>query len=137
MIFLNSASSAAALVFYLPGKLRKGKLRKARVRNILKIFGKNTKFNEHPVPLLLMMYFVCQRIYYSSLSTFSLRRALLWGVANERRRVCYYFSSLTPSHPSLTPSNPSITPSHPSTSILYTRSMMVLLYLFYLESMYL
>ena len=40
VIFLNSASSAAALVFYLPGVCThtdtKGKQRKARVRNILK-----------------------------------------------------------------------------------------------------
>ena len=40
MIFLNSASSGAALVFYLPGMCThtdtEGKQRKARVRNILK-----------------------------------------------------------------------------------------------------
>ena len=40
MIFLNSAGSAAALVFYLPGVCThtdtEGKQRKARVRNILK-----------------------------------------------------------------------------------------------------
>ena len=39
-IFLNSASSAAALVFYLPGECThpdaEGKQRKSRVRNILK-----------------------------------------------------------------------------------------------------
>ena len=44
MIFLNSASSAAALVFYLPGVCThtdtEGKQRKARVRNILKSWGK-------------------------------------------------------------------------------------------------
>ena len=49
MIFLNSANSAAALVFYQPGVCThtdtEGKQRKARVRNILK----NTIFNEHPV----------------------------------------------------------------------------------------
>ena len=53
MIFLNPVSSAAALVFYLPGVCThtdtEGKQRKARVRNIFKIFGKNTIFNEHPV----------------------------------------------------------------------------------------
>ena len=40
MLFLNSASSAAALVFYLPSECThtetEGKQRKARVRNILK-----------------------------------------------------------------------------------------------------
>ena len=44
MIFLNSASSAAALVFYLPGVCThtdtKGKQRKARVRNIFKSLEK-------------------------------------------------------------------------------------------------
>ena len=51
VIFLNYASSAAALVFYLPGVCTHtdtvGKQRKARVRNILKSSEKNT--NEHPV----------------------------------------------------------------------------------------
>ena len=41
VIFLNSASSTAALVFYLPGVCThtdtKGKQRKTRVRNIFKI----------------------------------------------------------------------------------------------------
>ena len=53
MIFLNSASSAAALVFYLPGVCThndtEGKQRKAWVRNILKSSKKNTIFNEHHV----------------------------------------------------------------------------------------
>ena len=58
MIFLNSASSAAALVFYLPGVCThtdtKEKQRKTRVRNILKSLGKNTIFNEHPVSECLL-----------------------------------------------------------------------------------
>ena len=53
VIFLNSVSSAAALVFYLPGVCThtdtEGKQRKARVWNILKFLEKNTIFNEHPV----------------------------------------------------------------------------------------
>ena len=54
VIFLNSASSAAALVFYyMPGECThtdtEGKQRKARVRNISKNSEKNTIFNEHPV----------------------------------------------------------------------------------------
>ena len=53
VISLNSASSAAELVFYLPGVCThtdtKGKQRKARVGNILKFLEKNTIFNEHPV----------------------------------------------------------------------------------------
>ena len=57
VIFLNSASSAAALVFYLPGVCThtdtKGKQRKARVQNILKSLEKNTIFNEHPADILL------------------------------------------------------------------------------------
>ena len=51
MIFLNSASSAAALMFYLPGMCThtgtEGKQRKVRV------FEKNTIFNEHPVGWLM------------------------------------------------------------------------------------
>ena len=46
VIFLNSASSAAALVFYLPGVSThtdtEGKQRKARVRNTLK--SKKTQY---------------------------------------------------------------------------------------------
>ena len=52
-IFLNSANSAAALVFYLPFVCThtgtEGKQRKTRVRNILKSLKQNTIFNEHPV----------------------------------------------------------------------------------------
>ena len=53
MIFLNSASFVASLVFYLPGVCtdtdNEGKPREARVRNILSYIRKNTIFNEHPV----------------------------------------------------------------------------------------
>ena len=52
MIFLNSASSAAALVFYLPGVCThtdtEGKQIKARVRNISKSSEKNTIFDVTP-----------------------------------------------------------------------------------------
>ena len=55
MIFLNSASSAAALIFYLPGVCTQtdteGKQGKARVRNTFKNSEKNTILNEHPVTL--------------------------------------------------------------------------------------
>ena len=60
MIFLNSASSAAALVFYLPCVCThtdtEGNQRKVRVWNILKSLEKNTIFNEHPVCTLDYMY---------------------------------------------------------------------------------
>ena len=53
VIFPNSASSAEALLFYLPGECThtdtKGKQRKVRVWKILKSLEKNTIFNEHPV----------------------------------------------------------------------------------------
>ena len=53
MIFLNFASSAAALVLYLLGGCThtdtERKQRKTRVRNILKSSKKNTIFNEHLV----------------------------------------------------------------------------------------
>ena len=60
MIFLNSASSAAALVFYLPVVCThtetKGKQRYTRDRNILESLGKNTMYNEHPVPLKILYF---------------------------------------------------------------------------------
>ena len=53
VIYLNSASSAAALVFYMPGVCThtdtEGEQRKTRVRNILKSLEKNTILNENPV----------------------------------------------------------------------------------------
>ena len=53
MIFLNFASSPAALVFYLPGVCThtdtEGKQRKDIVRNIFQKSEKNTIFSEHPV----------------------------------------------------------------------------------------
>ena len=61
MIFLNSASSVAALVFYLPGMCThtdtEGKQRKARVRNI---FEKSEKTQY----LMNTLYIsVCLRMY--------------------------------------------------------------------------
>ena len=48
VIFLKSAGSAAALVFYLPGACthtdNKGKQRKTRDRNILKFLEKKTQY---------------------------------------------------------------------------------------------
>ena len=56
VIFLNSASSAAALVFHLPGVCThtdtEGKQRKAGI--FLKV-GKNTIFNEDPVEPILFL----------------------------------------------------------------------------------
>ena len=53
MVFLNSASSAAALVVYLPGVCThtdtEGKTEKGQSQEYFKIFGKNTILNEHPV----------------------------------------------------------------------------------------
>ena len=59
MIFLNSASSAAALVFDLPlctHTETEGKPREARVRNIIQKLRKNTIFNEHPVFKILFRH---------------------------------------------------------------------------------
>ena len=49
MIFLNSASSAAGLVFYLPGLCTHIDTEGNRERNISKSSKKNTILNEHPV----------------------------------------------------------------------------------------
>ena len=66
MIFLNSASSAAALVFYLPGVCThtdtEGKTEKGQSQEYFEIFGKNTIFNEHSVsPMMaLSTLFTCR-----------------------------------------------------------------------------
>ena len=49
MIFLNSASSVAALVFYLPGVCTHTDTEGKQSPEYLKKIGKNTIFNEHPV----------------------------------------------------------------------------------------
>ena len=57
MIFLNSASSAAALVFDLPVCTQtdtEGEPGEARVRNIFQNLKKNTISSEHPVPDLVI-----------------------------------------------------------------------------------
>ena len=58
MIFLNSVSSAAALVFYLPGVCThtdtEGKQEKGKSPEYFIIFEKNTIFNEHPVYDIMM-----------------------------------------------------------------------------------
>ena len=49
VIFLNSASSAAALVFYLPGVCTHTDTEGKQSSEYSKKIGKNTIFNEHPV----------------------------------------------------------------------------------------
>ena len=46
---LNYSSSAAALVFYLPGMCTHTETKGKQSPEYSKIFGKNTIFNEHPV----------------------------------------------------------------------------------------
>ena len=53
MIILNSAISAAALVFYLPGMCTQTDRERPESGNILKSSEKNTIFNEHPVHLCI------------------------------------------------------------------------------------
>ena len=52
MLFLNSASSAAALVFYLPGVCTHTDTEGKQSSEYFEKFGKNTIFNEHPVPYI-------------------------------------------------------------------------------------
>ena len=47
--FLDSVSSAAALVFYLPGVCTHTDIERKQSPEYFKIFEKNTIFNEHPV----------------------------------------------------------------------------------------
>jgi len=49
VIFLNSASSAAALVFYLPALCTQTDTEGKQSSEYFEKFGKNTIFNEHPV----------------------------------------------------------------------------------------
>ena len=49
MIFLNSASSAAAPVFYLPALCTQTDTEGKQSSEYFDKFGKNTIFNEHPV----------------------------------------------------------------------------------------
>ena len=49
MIFLDSVSSAAALVFYLPGVCTHTDTEGKQSPEYFKIFEKNTIFYEHPV----------------------------------------------------------------------------------------
>ena len=53
MIFLNSVSSAAALVFYLPGVCTHTETEGKQSPKYFQIFEINTIFNEHPVYDLL------------------------------------------------------------------------------------
>ena len=55
VIFLNSASSAVALVFYLP--VCRGKTVKGKSPEYFRIFEKNTIFIEHPVHALNLSSF--------------------------------------------------------------------------------
>ena len=50
MTFLNSVSSAAALVLYLPGVCTHTDTDRKQSPEYFKIFEQNTIFNEHPVP---------------------------------------------------------------------------------------
>ena len=52
VIFLNSASSAAALVFYLPGVCTYTDTEGKQSPEYFLKFGKSTIFNEHPVFIL-------------------------------------------------------------------------------------
>ena len=68
MIFLNSASSAAALVFYLPGVRThtdtERKQRKARVRNIIKS-SKNTQYLINKLYLVIIdPVFILYTLYF-------------------------------------------------------------------------
>ena len=78
MIFLNSVSSAAALVFYLPGVCTHTDTEGKQSQEYFKIFGKNTIFNEHPVVFFLWFfsYWLYVDVYYI-LSRY-LSKLLIW-----------------------------------------------------------
>ena len=62
MIFLNSVSSAAALVFYLTALCTQTDIEGKQSSEYFEIFGKNTIFNEHSVsPMMaLSTLFTCR-----------------------------------------------------------------------------
>ena len=78
-IFLSSVSSAAVLVFHLPGVCTytgsEGKQRKARVKNIFKNFGKNTIFNEHSV--VVQSYLQIKKVFFG-LTSGTARKLISW-----------------------------------------------------------
>ena len=82
MIFLNSARSAAALVFYLPGVCTHADNERKQSPEYFKIFGNNTIFNEHPVCytdyetpcIIIKVCFVFRR--NNDKSTFILRKSV-------------------------------------------------------------
>ena len=84
MIFLNSASSAAALVFYLPGMCTHTDGTEG-VGNILKSSGKNTIFNEHPVHKF--NYFFIYFLYLVS--------GVVGGKGTKQFRACASLSGYT------------------------------------------
>ena len=67
VIFLNSASSAASQVFYLPGLCSHTDTEGKQSPEFFKKFGKNTIFNEHPVDNIKCAHFMY--VYTSKLST--------------------------------------------------------------------
>ena len=56
MIFLNFASSGAALVFYLPGVCSHADTEGKQCPEYFEKFGKNTIFNEHPLVSVLAFF---------------------------------------------------------------------------------
>ena len=116
MIFLNSAISAAALVFYLPDVCThadtEGKQRKARVRNILKS-SKNTQYLINklylviidPVFILYTLYFLEPVIILQNiLLNIKRRKSLLLltfdlcRVARVVAKLCLTFRMLSPKY---------------------------------------
>ena len=87
MIFLNSASSGAALVFYLPGVCthrHRWKIEKGKSPEYFKIFEKNTIFNEHPVCLYIFKLLNSKYIH-SSFLTKQITRQRPWNWDRRRR----------------------------------------------------
>ena len=91
--FLNSASSAAALVFYLPGMCTHTDTEGKQSQEYFKIFGKNTIFNEHPVAQVELL--LCQIRAYLNLSHLLSYLAILRKPDRPRELPCHFIVYLT------------------------------------------
>ena len=95
MIFLSSASSAAALVFYLPGVCTHtdtgGKQRRARVRNILKSSEK-TQYSMNTLHILscLFKYYILIYILWQKSKMNELLRNIHCGYFAHKDFCCFF-----------------------------------------------
>ena len=92
MIFLNSVSSVAALLFYLPGVCTHTDTKGKKIPEYSKIFEKNKIFNEHSVCLngahhliyiqIRITWLCTQKTYFILANNIDERPAIPWKLAH-------------------------------------------------------